>query len=194
MIFFDFYNLTNLFKNVLSLEERYVKDQISRMFELVSVEELMKSLSLNISFEHLLEFLKPEDICQLFRPYINFEYNYITLFFKTYSLKIKIVLCHHELVNILRSLLGRRKIRSVEEALEEARKIGKIDENEYKILIKFNKLRNEIHHESYLSHYDERIISEIRYAEEIVRNVISNVRSRDLKCLVECLQETHIIF
>jgi uncharacterized protein YutE (UPF0331/DUF86 family) len=194
MIFFNFHNLTNLFKDVLSLEERYVKDQINRMFELVSVEELMKSLSLNISFEHLLEFLKLEDIYQLFQPYTNFEYNYITLFFKAYSLKIKIVLCHHELVNMLRSLLGRKKIRSVEKALEEAREIGLIDENEYKILIKFNKLRNEIHHEGYLSHYDERIISEIRYAEEIVRNVISNVRSRDLKCLVECLQETHIIF
>jgi uncharacterized protein YutE (UPF0331/DUF86 family) len=116
----------------------------------------------------------------LIQQYIPLEYNYVVSSFRAYSLRKGVILCHHELTNILRTLLGKREIESVEEALEETRKAGLINEDEYEIFREFNELRNKIHHLGSLIYHDKGLTYEIEDAEKVVKNIISRIKSEQL--------------
>ena len=192
-VFSDNILIEDLLKDVLNLKERYTKHWLNRIFEMISLEAIMKQFLIELSLDHFLEFLRLEEIYQLIQQYIPFEY-YVASPFKAYSLRKRIILCHHELTNILRTLLGKREIKSVKEALDETKRAGLINEDEYKILREFNELRNKIHHLGSLTYHDKRLTYEIENAEKAVKNIISRIKSEQLRYLVECLQEIHIIF
>ena len=102
------------------------------------------------------------------------------------------MLCHYELVEALRSILRRRDIESVKEALEETRRSGTVGENKYSALIEFVELRNKVLHYGYLSPIRKdmrRLRAELEKAWSIVKSVINEVGSKELEDFVECLRE-----
>jgi len=72
---------------------------------------------------------------ELPKPLINFEILVLSL--KAELLGRKIIICHYKLVDSLRQLLRKKEIKSVKEALSEAKMRGIISEIEYDTLINF---------------------------------------------------------
>jgi len=111
---------------------------------------------------------------------------------KAYLLSRRIMLCHYELVEALRSILRRRDIESVKEALKEIRRSGTVGENEYSALIEFVELRNEVLHHGYLSPIGKdvrRLRAELERAWRVIKYVVNEAKSRELGGFVECLHE-----
>ncbi|MCC6053901.1 MAG: hypothetical protein LM589_01075 [Thermosphaera sp.] len=160
-------------------------------------ERLLAQISLKCSFECLLP--KSMEITELIADFHNtiqlpllVDPEQLLLRLKAYLLSRRIVLCHYELVEALRSVLRRRDIESVKEALEGIRRSGTVGEDEYSALIEFVELRNKVLHYGYLSPIGKdmkRLRAELEEAWSIVKSVINKVGSKELEDFVECLQE-----
>jgi len=158
--------LEELLNNV-SVEK--LLEKISRSFtvkipEILKFESLLEYFSRQLSLKNLLlEFFKPENIMYLHelpKPLINFELLVVSL--KAELLSRKIVVCHYKLVDSLRQLLRKKEIKSVKEALSEAKMRGIISEIEYNALVKFVELRNKVLHYGYLSCSDEENVEKLK--------------------------------
>ena len=160
-------------------------------------EEFLAQISLKCSFERLLS--KSMEITELIAEFYNtiqlpllVDPEQLLLRLKAHLLSRRIILCHYELVEALRSMLGRRNIKSVKRAFEEARRGGILCENEYRALTKFVELRNRILHYGYLSPIGKdmrRLRVELEEAWSVVMSVINEVGSKELEDFVECLRE-----
>jgi hypothetical protein len=160
-------------------------------------EGLLAQIPLKCSFERL--FPKSMVITELIAELYNaiqlplpVDPEQLLLHLEAYLLSRRIILCHYELVEALRPVLRRRDIKSVKEALEEARRGDIIGENEYNALIEFVELRNEVLHHGYLSPIGKdmrRLRVELEEAWSVVMSVINEVGSKELEDFVERLRE-----
>jgi uncharacterized protein YutE (UPF0331/DUF86 family) len=162
---------------------------------ILKFESLVEYFSRQLSLKNLLlEFFKLENIMYLHelpKPLINFEF--LALSLKAELLSRKIIICHYKLVDSLRQLLRKKEIKSVKEALSEAKMRGIISEIEYNTLVNFVELRNKVLHYGYLScSYEEnveKLKQELEKVQKFIRWVINEVKANDLEDFVECLQE-----
>jgi uncharacterized protein YutE (UPF0331/DUF86 family) len=160
-------------------------------------EGLLAQIPLKCSFEHLLP--KSMEITELIEEFYNtmqlplpVDPEQLLLHLEAYLLRRRIVLCHYELVEALRSVLRRKDIKSAKKALEGIRRSGTVGENEYSALIEFVELRNKVLHHGYLSPIGKdmkRLRAELEEAWSIVKSVINEVGSKELEDFVECLRE-----
>jgi len=160
-------------------------------------EGLLAQIPLKCSFEHLLP--KSMEITELIEEFYNtmqlplpVDPEQLLLHLEAYLLRRRIVLCHYELVEALRSVLRKKDIKSAKKALEGIRRSGTVGEDEYSALIEFVELRNKVLHHGYLSPIGKdmkRLRAELEEAWSIVKSVINEVGSKELEDFVECLRE-----
>ena len=184
-------------KEVAEAASKRILNGLSEVFSQKRLFEEFLAQILLCSFEYLLpkSMAITELIAELYnaiQPPLLVDPEQLLLRLKAYLLSRRIMLCHYELVEALRSILRRRDIESVKEALKEIRRSGTVGENEYSALIEFVELRNEVLHHGYLSPIGKdvrRLRAELERAWRVIKYVVNEAKSRELGGFVECLHE-----
>jgi uncharacterized protein YutE (UPF0331/DUF86 family) len=184
-------------KEVAEAASKRVLNGLSEVFSQKRLFEEFLAQILLRSFEYLLpkSMVITELIAELYNAIqlpLPVDPEQLLLHLEAYLLSRRIILCRYELVEALRPVLRRRDIKSVKEALEEARRGDIIGENEYNALIEFVELRNKVLHHGYLSPIGKdvrKLRAELERAWRVVKYVVNEVKSRELGDFVECLHE-----
>jgi uncharacterized protein YutE (UPF0331/DUF86 family) len=187
--------------SIEEITEAFSKRILDSLPEVFSQKHLFKRLLAQIPLKCSFECLLPKSMetTELIEEFYNaiqlplpVDPEQLLLHLEAYLLRRRIVLCHYELVEALRSVLRRKDIKSAKKALEGIRRSGTVGENEYSALIEFVELRNKVLHHGYLSPIGKdvrRIRAELEVAWSIVKSVIDEVGSKELEDFVECLRE-----